>query len=209
MTAVELFARYLRECPLVAILRGVTPGEVEAIGDALHDGGIRIIEVPLNSPEPLTSIARLARRFGDRALIGAGTVLDATQVGQVQRAGGQLIVSPDTNADVIAATVSAGMVACPGFLSPTEAFRALGAGAHTLKLYPAEAATPAVVRSLRAVLPRDTKLLVVGGVGSDTMKPWLDAGANGFGLGSAIYKPGQTSAETLAKARSAIAGLTR
>jgi 2-dehydro-3-deoxyphosphogalactonate aldolase len=195
------FTTYFAECPLIAILRGVTPDEVEAIGDALYEGGIRIIEVPLNSPDPLASIARLSARFEGRALIGAGTVLQVNQIAPIQAAGGRLIVSPSTKVDVIAATVAAGMVSCPGYFTPSEAFAALDAGAHALKFFPAEAASPAIIRAQRAVLPKDTQLIVVGGVGHDSMAPWFAAGANGFGLGSGIYSPGQSPEETLAKAR--------
>ncbi len=202
-----LFARHFAACPLVAIIRGVTTDEAEAVGDALYEAGIRIIEVPLNSPDPLTSIAKLAQRLGDRALVGAGTVLDASQVADVKAAGGQLIVSPNTNAEVISAAVAAGMVSCPGYFTPTEAFTALAVGAHALKLFPAEAATPAVVKSQRAVLPKDVPVLVVGSVRPDQMRLWLDAGANGFGLGSGVFKPGDSPAEVAANARAYIAGL--
>ena len=195
------FQTFFAECPLIAILRGVRPDEVEAIGDALYEGGVRIIEVPLNSLDPLDSIARLSAQFEGRALVGAGTVLRADQIDPIRAAGGRLIVSPSTNVDVIAASVAAGMVSCPGYFTPSEAFAALDAGAHALKLFPAEAASPAVVRAQRAVLPKDVPLIVVGGVGPDTMGPWLAAGADGFGLGSGIYRPGQTPAETLDKAR--------
>jgi 2-dehydro-3-deoxyphosphogalactonate aldolase len=201
MTMNEQFDRLFGECPLIAILRGVNPQESEAIGDALVEGGIRIIEVPLNSPDPLDSIKRLSMRLEGRAMIGAGTVLKADQIDPIRAAGGQLVVSPSTNVDVIAATAAAGLVSCPGYFTPSEAFAALDAGAHALKLFPAEAASPAVVRAQRAVLPRDVRLIVVGGVAPDTMAPWLAAGADGFGLGSGIYRPGQTPAETLARAR--------
>lgn len=193
--------RRLSECPLIAILRGVAPAEAEAIGEAVWQAGIRIVEVPLNSPEPLTSIERLARRLGERALVGAGTVLDPADVARVKEAGGRLIVSPSTFAPVVAAGAAAGLVSLPGFLTPSEAFEALQAGAHGLKLFPAEAAGPAVVRSLRAVLPAGVPLIVVGGVAPGTMRPWLQAGADGFGLGSGLYKPGQSAEETAAKAR--------
>jgi 2-dehydro-3-deoxyphosphogalactonate aldolase len=195
------FYTYFAECPLIAILRGVTPNEVEAIGDALYEGGVRIIEVPLNSPDPLASIARLSARFEGRALIGAGTVLQVDQIAPIRAAGGRLIVSPSTKVEVIAASVAAGMVSCPGYFTPSEAFAALDAGAHALKFFPAEAASPAVIRAQRAVLPKETRLIVVGGVGHDSMAPWFAAGANGFGLGSGIYSPGQSPQETLAKAR--------
>jgi 2-dehydro-3-deoxyphosphogalactonate aldolase len=207
--SIELFRRYFAECPLVAIIRGVTPDEAEAIGDAIYEAGIRIIEVPLNSPEPLDSIARLAALFGERALIGAGTVLDPAQVEQVSRAGGRLIVSPSTCASVIEATVAASMVSSPGYFTPSEAFDAIRAGAHALKLFPAEAASPAVVKAQRAVIPKNVPLIVVGGVKPDNMGPWLEAGADGFGLGSGLYKPGQSSDEVRAQAEAYVAGLKR
>ena len=196
----------LAECPLVAIIRGVTPGEAEAIGAAVWEAGIRIIEVPLNSPEPLSSIEILARSLGDRALVGAGTVLDPADVARVRDAGGRIIVSPSTFAPVIEATAAAGLVSSPGFYTPSEAFEALRAGAHALKLFPAEAASPAVVRAMLAVIPRDVPLLIVGGVRPDGMKPWIEAGAAGFGLGSGLYKPGQAAAETAEKARAYVEG---
>ncbi len=209
MTPTEDFRQYLDACPLVAIIRGVTPDEAEAIGAVILDAGIRIIEVPLNSPDPLASIRRLADRFGDRALIGAGTVLDPAQVAEVKAAGGRLIVSPNTNPAVIRASVAAGLISSPGYFTPSEAFTAIEAGAHTLKFFPAEAATPAVIRAQKAVLPEHIPLVVVGGVKPDSMQPWLDAGADGFGLGSGLYKPGQSAAETAAKARAYVAGLGR
>ena len=209
MSAKELLHRYLDECPLIAIVRGVTPDDAEAIGEAIHEAGIRIIEVPLNSPDPLKSIGLLARRFGDRALIGAGTVLEPSQVEQVKGAGGRIIVSPDTNKDVIAAAVAAGLVSSPGYFTPSEALAAIGAGAHVLKLFPAEGASPSTLKAQLAVLPRDVPVLAVGGVKPSNMRPWLDAGATGFGLGSGLYKPGQSGAETLDKARAYVAGLQR
>ena len=202
----ELLER-LQECPLVAIIRGVNPDEVEAVGEAIYAAGIRIIEVPLNSPRPLDSIGRLAKGFGDRALIGAGTVLDPVDVARIRDVGGRLIVSPSTDTEVIAATARAGMVSAPGFFTPSEAFQALKAGATALKLFPAEAVTPAFVRAQRAVLPKEVPLLVVGGVKPDTMRAWLDAGANGFGLGSGLYTPGQTPGEVAAQARAYLQGL--
>ncbi len=209
MSAVERFRTYLAECPLIAIIRGVTPDEVEAVGDAIYAAGIRIIEVPLNSPDPLDSISRLARRIGDKALIGAGTVLDTAQVADVQKAGGEIIVSPSTDLDVIAATAAAGMVSAPGFFTPSEGFAALKAGAHALKLFPAEAASPAVVKAQRAVLPKDVPLLVVGGVSATNMKPWLDSGANGFGLGSGLYAAGRDPADVGQRARAYVEGLSQ
>lgn len=209
MTALHHFETLFAECPLIAILRGVRPDEVEVIGRALVEGGVRIIEVPLNSPDPLDSIARLSALLEGQALIGAGTVLNVDQVEQVRAAGGSLIVSPATNTRVIAATVAAGLVSCPGYFTPSEAFAALDAGAHALKLFPAEAASPAVLRAQRAVLPKAAPLIVVGGIGPDDMAPWFTAGADGFGLGSGVYRPGQTAADTLGKANAYQAVLAR
>jgi 2-dehydro-3-deoxyphosphogalactonate aldolase len=209
MTAIDDLNARLAEAPLVAIIRGVTPDEVEEIGNALYEGGIRIIEVPLNSPDPLVSIARLARSLGDRALIGAGTVLDPEQVARVRDAGGRIIVSPNTYAPVIAATAQAGMISLPGYFTPSEAFEALRAGAHGLKLFPAEGASPSVIKGQKAVIPRHVPLLAVGGITTDNMAPWLEAGVSGFGLGSGLYKPGQTPEETAAKARAYVAGARR
>lgn len=202
-----MFRAYLEECPLIAIIRGVTPDEAEAIGQAVIDAGIRMIEVPLNSPDPLRSIERLSARFGDRALVGAGTVLMAEEVPNVRAAGGGIIVSPNTNPDVIAASVAEGLVSCPGYFTPTEAFTAIAAGATALKLFPAEAATSAVLKAQRAVIPDNIPIFVVGGIRPDNMREWLDAGADGFGLGSGLYKPGQSAAETADKARAFVAGL--
>ena len=207
MTAKDLLHRYLDECPLVAIIRGVTTDDAEAIGDAIYEGGIRIIEVPLNSPQPLKSIERLANRFGDRMLVGAGTVLDATDVQRIRDAGGRIIVSPDTNIEVIAAAAAAGLVASPGYFTPSEAFAAIRAGATALKLFPAEGAAPAVLKAQLAVIPKGVPVLAVGGITPDNMRPWVDAGASGFGLGGGLYKPGQKAAETLEKARAYVAGL--
>lgn len=207
MTPVELLRSYLEQCPLVGIIRGVTPDEAEAVGEAIFDAGIRIIEVPLNSPEPFDSIARLAAKFGDSALVGGGTVLRWSEVHEIKAAGGGLIVSPNTNPEVIAETVKAGLISCPGYFTPSEAFVALEAGATGLKLFPAEGAAPAVLKAQRAVLPNDTPVIVVGGVRPDTMRPWIDAGADGFGLGSGLYRAGQSPEETAEKARAYVAGL--
>ena len=207
MTAFDQFKSYLSQCPLIAIIRGVTPDEAERIGEALFSAGIRIIEVPLNSPEPIESIRRLSRALGDRALIGAGTVLEPGQVTEVAGAGGRLIVAPNVHRPVIEATVAAGLVSAPGYFTPSEAFDALRAGAHCLKLFPAEAASPAVVKAQRAVIPKAVPLLIVGGVRPANMQGYLDAGADGFGLGSGVYRPGQSAGEVATQAKAYVDGL--
>lgn len=207
MSAKETFHHYLSECPLIAIIRGVRPNEAEAIGDAIYESGIRIIEVPLNSPEPLASIERLSKRFGDRMLVGAGTVLTPDDVRRVRHAGGRIVISPNTNTDVIAETVAEGLISCPGYFTPSEAFAAIRAGATTLKLFPAEAATPALLKAHLAVIPREVPILIVGGVKADSLRPWLEAGAAGFGLGGGLYRPGQSTIETLDKGRAYVSGL--
>lgn len=207
MNAREAFLARLHQFPLVAILRGITPDEAEPVGEALVETGFTLIEVPLNSPRPLESIARLAVRFGERAMIGAGTVTDPEEVAAVQGAGGTLIVSPHVDERVISATAAAGMVSLPGFFTPTEAFAALRAGAHALKLFPAEAASPIVLKAQRAVLPANVPVLPVGGITPDSMAPWLGAGAAGFGLGSALYRSGYSAAEVRKRARAFVAGL--
>ena len=198
---------FLKQCPLVAILRGVRPDEILDIGLALFEAGFRIIEVPLNSPDPLRSIEMLSARLGDQALVGAGTVLQPTEVASVRDAGGRIIVSPSTDAAVIEATVAAGLLSTPGYFTPSEAFTALAAGAHALKLFPAEAAAPAVVKAQRAVLPKHVPLLIVGGVKPDAVGTWFGAGADGFGLGSALYRPGQTAEQVGAQARDFVAAV--
>jgi 2-dehydro-3-deoxyphosphogalactonate aldolase len=185
----------------------VRPDEVEAIGTALEGAGISIIEVPLNSPQPMESIRRLAARFGERLLVGAGTVMTVAQVGEIADAGGQLIVTPHAAAEVVRAAKARRMLACPGFFTPTEAFSMLAAGADAIKLFPAEAASPAVLRSIRAVLPPGTAVLPVGGIDAGNMKPWLDAGAAGFGVGSSIYRPGDSAEVVGAKAARLLAAL--
>ena len=195
------FAAAFARLPLVAILRGVRPDEVEGVGDALVEAGFTLIEVPLNSPDPFASVERLAKRHGGRALIGAGTVLRAEDVARVGDAGGRMVISPNTNPDVIAASAAAGMASLPGYFTPSEAFAALAAGATALKLFPAEAASPAVLKAQRAVLPKDVPVLAVGGVAPDTMAPWRAAGADGFGLGSALYKVGASAADVAGAAR--------
>ena len=201
------FRDWLARCPLIAILRGIRPDEAEAVTAALAEAGLAIVEVPLNSPDPLASIARLTGRFGERLLIGAGTVMTADQVASVARAGGRLIVTPHAAGEVVTAAKRHGLSACPGFATPTEAFAMLAAGADAIKLFPAEASHPAVLRAIRAVLPAGTLVLPVGGIEPGNMRPWRDAGAAGFGIGSAIYKPGDTAERVAEKAAALIAGL--
>jgi 2-dehydro-3-deoxyphosphogalactonate aldolase len=191
----------------VAILRGVRPDEVVAIGEVLAAAGIVIAEVPFNSPDPVESIRRLVQRFGERLLIGAGTVMTPEQVEAVDAAGGRLIVTPHAAVEVVRAAKARGMLACPGIATPTEAFAVLAAGADAIKLFPAEAASPAVLRALRAVLPQQTLVLPVGGIDSGNIAPWRAAGAAGFGIGSAIYRPGDTPARVAEKAVPLIAAL--
>ena len=199
---------WLKHYPLIAILRGIRPEEAEPVGAVLEAAGIAIIEVPLNSPQPLDSIARLAQRFGDRLLIGAGTVMTARQVPQIAAAGGRLIVTPHADAAIVHAAKEQRLLAAPGFFTPAEAFALFAAGADALKLFPAEAASPAVLKALLAVLPPQTAVLPVGGIGPDTMAPWLAAGAAGFGIGSSIYKPGDSPDAVAEKARRLVAALS-
>jgi 2-dehydro-3-deoxyphosphogalactonate aldolase len=199
---------WLRQCPLIAILRGVKPDEVLAVADALERQGIAIVEVPLNSPQPMESIARLARAYGDRLLIGAGTVMSAAQVAEIAAAGGKLIVTPHADPAVTRAAKQHGLLAVPGFFTPAEAFAMLGAGADGLKLFPAEAASPAVLRALRAVLPAGTAVMPVGGIDASNMAAWQAAGAAGFGIGSAIYKPGDSPETVAAKAHGLVSALS-
>lgn len=202
----------LAHCPLVAILRGLSPAEAADVGAALTAAGLRIIEVPLNSPEPLDSIRILSERHGAHALIGAGTVTTAAQVADVARAGGRLIVSPHCDGEIIRASIAAGLVPMPGVMSPTELFTACAAGATAVKLFPAELISPQTVRALRAVVPPALKLLPVGGITPESLAPYAAAGADGFGVGSALYAPGRGAQETAARARAfvaAAAGLRR
>jgi len=189
------FAAAFAACPLVAVLRGLTPDEAAPVGDALVDAGFTLLEVPLNSPDPLVSIAAMAKRYAGRAIVGAGTVLTADAVATVADAGGELIVSPNTDVDVIRASVARGLISLPGYFTPSEGFAALAAGAHGLKLFPAEGASPAFLKAQRAVLPRHVRVLAVGGIAPDTMAPWRAAGADGFGLGSNLYRAGKPVAD--------------
>lgn len=199
--ALDTLTQALARCPLVAILRGVRPDEVEAIGDAIVEAGFSMIEVPLNSPDPLASIRLLAKRYGPEVVVGAGTVLSVADVLAVQAAQGRLIVSPNVNADAIRASAEAGLISLPGFYTPTEAFAAIEAGATGLKLFPAEGASPAYLRGIRAVLPRDLPVLAVGGVSPNNLGEWMAAGAQGAGLGSALYKAGIGASEVAQRSR--------
>lgn len=198
--ALRALERAMQQMPLVAILRGLTPSQAPAIGAVLTAEGFRMIEVPLNSPDPLASIERLVAAHPE-ALIGAGTVLTVQEVQEVHAAGGQLVVSPCFDAAVVRAAVDRGMVCLPGVLSPTEAFAALRAGAHGLKLFPAEMAPPPVVKALRAVIPAQVPLLPVGGVTPQNLAAYRAAGASGAGLGSALYRPGDAVDTVRAQAR--------
>ncbi len=193
MSAQTLSARFLetlRQAPLIAILRGIRPEEVEAVGEALVAAGIRLIEVPLNSPDPFSSIARLVKRFGDSAMVGAGTVVQADDVAELADIGASLVISPNTDLSVVEASVKAGLVSLPGVMTPSEAFAAIRAGATALKLFPMEIITPAGVKAMKAVLPPQVPLIAVGGVAASNIAVFRDAGCAGFGLGSSLYKPG-------------------
>ena len=188
----ESFSDWLKRWPLVAILRGIRPGEALDIGAALVETGFCIVEVPLNSPEPYASIVRLSKKFGDKVLVGAGTVTDWEQVSKVADAGGRIIVMPHADERVVEAARRRNLYVVPGFGTATEAFRMIEAGADGIKLFPAESNPPKVLKSLRAVLPANVPILPVGGINSTNMKEYWEAGAGGFGLGSSLYKPGDT-----------------
>ncbi|SDR17412.1 2-dehydro-3-deoxyphosphogalactonate aldolase [Rhizobiales bacterium GAS113] len=198
----------LAALPLIAILRGLRPQEALDVASVLRDAGFRILEVPLNSPSPLASIETIVRRFGDEMLVGAGTVLDRDAVAAVASTGGQLIVSPNFEAAVVEATKQRGLVSIPGVATPSEAFAALAAGADAIKLFPAEMIAPAVLRSMRAVLPQDAKLIPVGGITPDNIPAYRQAGATGFGIGSALFKPGMSVAD-VAHASARFAGVVK
>ncbi|HET9764048.1 MAG TPA: 2-dehydro-3-deoxy-6-phosphogalactonate aldolase [Casimicrobiaceae bacterium] len=184
---------FLSPLPLVAVLRGITPEEIPAIAAALFAEGFRILEVPLNSPLPFESIRRLATLYGNRALVGAGTVIDPADVGRVKDAGGHLIVMPHADVAIVREAKRAGLVCLPGVATPTEAFAALAAGADGLKMFPAEQLSPAVLKAWRAVLPKDALVFPVGGIRPDNMAPFWAAGASGFGTGSNLYQPGSAA----------------
>ena len=197
----ERFALALNKLPLVGILRGIKPEEAEAIGQGLYETGFRLIEVPLNSPDPFASIAAIRRCLPGDALVGAGTVLRVDDVALLKASGGEVVFMPHADNAVIHAAKAAGLLCIPGVATPTEAFSALAAGADGLKLFPGEMVTPQVVKAIRAVLPKDTLLLPFGGITTDTMKPYVDAGARAFGLGSSLYKPGMSCAQVVERAK--------
>ena len=195
----------LAELPLVAILRGVTPARIEGVAGALFDAGFRAIEVPLNSPEPFKSIELMAKQFGSQCLTGAGTVLTVENVNRVHDAGGKLLVTPNTNPDVIAQGVAKGMTVMPGFFTPSEGFAAIAAGSRILKLFPAATGGTDHMKAMLAVLPKDVPVYAVGGVGAANMKEWRKAGAAGFGLGSELFKPDFSDEEISARAKKCVA----
>jgi 2-dehydro-3-deoxyphosphogalactonate aldolase len=199
----ELTAWFDR-CPIVSVLRGIRPDEAEPVVAALEAAGIVIAEVPMNSPDPLESIRRLHARFGARMLIGAGTVMRVDQVSAIARAGGALIVTPHADPAIVRAAVAAGLIAIPGFVTPAEAFSLLDAGAHALKMFPAEAASPRVLTALRAVLPAGAQVVPVGGIDAGTLAPWFAAGASAVGVGSSLYRPGDDPAAVANRAISLV-----
>jgi 2-dehydro-3-deoxyphosphogalactonate aldolase len=189
----DFMKTFLDRCPLIAILRGVRPDEVIPICAALEAAGIAIVEVPLNSPQPIESIRLLAANFGERLLIGAGTVMTPAQVEEVAAVGGRLIVTPHADPDLVRTAKALHMMAAPGFFTPAEAFSLLDAGADAIKLFPAEGSNPAALRAMRAILPPGTLVIPVGGIAPDNIRLWHEAGAAGYGIGSSIYKPGDTA----------------
>ena len=207
MAFLDRFDTQFARSPFVAILRGLTPEVAVGVGEALVAAGVTLIEVPLNSPEPFVSIGRMAKALGDRAIVGAGTVLTTEDVGRVAESGGGLIVSPHTDTGIIRATKAAGLVSIPGFVTPTEAFTALGAGADALKLFPAELFSPAVVMAIGVVLPKAARLLLVGGVDPETPRLYAATRVAGYGVGSALYRPGDDAQSVAEKARRFVAAL--
>jgi 2-dehydro-3-deoxyphosphogalactonate aldolase len=196
------FDEAIAQCGIIAILRGITPAEAQDVGTALFEAGVRVVEVPLNSPDPFTTIDKLASGFAGRMVVGAGTVLDPADINLLKSHKGEIAVSPDCNPAVIARAQEAGLVAIPGVFTPTEAFAAIRAGAQHLKLFPAEAASPLTIKAWKAVLPKHVQVFAVGGVTPANMQAWAEAGADGFGIGSNIYRQGMTAGD-VAKAAGA------
>lgn len=201
MSLMEQWRDALNTLPLVAILRGVKPEEAEAVGDALIEAGFKIVEVPLNSPDPFKSIELIAKRLGERAIVGAGTVLKVGDVETLASVGGQICISPNTNVEVIKKAKELGLISFPAFFTPTEAFAAIDAGADAIKLFPAELAGPKGLKAMNAVIPRTTPVFPVGGIEPTNMGEYLSVGARGFGIGSSVYKPGDTAEIVYEKAR--------
>lgn len=199
----------LNACGIIAILRGVKPDEVVDVGDALYTAGVRIVEVPLNSPDPFTSIGKLAKAFAGRMVVGAGTVLSVQDVNMLKDSGGTISVSPDCNPEVIARAIAVGLDPLPGVFTPTEAFAAIRAGSQHLKLFPAEAASPTTVKAWRAVLPKHIQVHAVGGVTPSNMAEWLACGVSGFGIGSSLYKPGMSLGAVSESANTLVAAWRR
>ncbi|MDE2385150.1 MAG: 2-dehydro-3-deoxy-6-phosphogalactonate aldolase [Alphaproteobacteria bacterium] len=199
----------LEACGIIAILRGVAPGEVVAVAQTLYDQGIRIVEVPLNSPDPFTSISMLAKSFDGKMVVGAGTVLSEADVNLLKEHGGAISVSPDCNPATIVRAIALGIEPLPGVFTPTEAFAAIRAGSSHLKLFPAEAASPLTIKAWKAVLPKHVQVHAVGGVTPENMKEWLSAGASGFGIGSALYKQGKPLAEIAESAHNLVSAWKR
>lgn len=195
----------IAQCGIIAILRGITPAEARDVGTALFEAGVRVVEVPLNSPDPFTTIEKLAAGFAGRMVVGAGTVLDPSDINLLKSHKGEIAVSPDCNPAVIARAKEAGLVPIPGAFTPTEAFAALRAGARHLKLFPAEAASPLTIKAWKAVLPKYVQVYAVGGVTPANMQDWVQAGADGFGIGSNIYKQGMTADQVSQAAREFVA----
>ncbi|GGZ44045.1 2-dehydro-3-deoxy-6-phosphogalactonate aldolase [Asticcacaulis endophyticus] len=201
MSLMDQWRDALNTLPLVAILRGLKPEEAEAIGDALIEAGFKIVEVPLNSPDPFKSIELIAKRLGERAIVGAGTVLKVSDVEMLAAVGGQICISPNTNVEVIKRAKQLGLISFPAFFTPTEAFAAIDAGADAIKLFPAELAGPKGLKAMNAVIPRTTPVFPVGGIEPTNMGEYLSVGARGFGIGSSVYKPGDTAEIVYEKAR--------
>lgn len=197
----------LAETPIVAIIRGVTPDEAVAVGEALYEAGVRVIETPLNSPDPLSSIARLAQAFAGRMVVGGGTMLNVEAVEQVAAAGGRICVSPNVDQAVIRRAIELGLEPMPGFGTATEAFQAVAAGARRLKLFPASTYGAGQVKALLDVLPRDVSIMPVGGVAPAHFKEWWTAGARGFGMGGDLYKPGRSLDDIAERGRAAVAAV--